>query len=133
MIKLKIDTKIDVNVTAALDKFSAEIREKVAFSGAAAMAQAVYDEVQQNVPVDTGLLKSAVYQVHSPEKSTEDLKTYRVSYNKRKAPHGHLVEFGTSRAPAHPFLRPAFDKIGNAIKAGKERMAQRIEEIKAGS
>jgi HK97 gp10 family phage protein len=25
------------------------------------------------------------------------------------APHGHLVEFGTSHSPAQPFLRPAWD------------------------
>ncbi|GAB6170937.1 HK97 gp10 family phage protein [Paradesulfitobacterium aromaticivorans] len=27
-----------------------------------------------------------------------------------KAPHAHLVEFGTSRAAAHPFLQPALEK-----------------------
>jgi HK97 gp10 family phage protein len=54
---------------------------------------------------------------------------YRVSWNKKKAPHGHLIEFGTSRTPAYPFIRPAFDHIGRAIKAGQERMSERLGEV----
>lgn len=130
MISIESDL---TDLGAALDNFEKSINEKVVFSGVAAMAKVMYDEALLNVPMKSGLLKSAIYRVYSPEKSTAAKKTYRISWNKSKAPHGHLVEFGTSRAPANPFIRPAFDKVNQAIEAGKERMAQRLDEIKSES
>lgn len=118
---------------ASLDAFEKSVNEQVVFSGVAAMAKVMYDDALLNVPVKSGLLKSAIYRAYSPERSNSTKKTYRISWNKSKAPHGHLVEFGTSRAAPHPFLRPAFDKVNQAIEAGKERMAQRLDEIKSES
>ena len=123
-----ISTKLSGNLEAGLDSLTAKVREKVLFSGVAAMAKVIYDDVQGNVPVKSGLLKSAIYRTYSPEKSTADAKMYRVSWNKKKAAHGHLIEFGTSRSPAHPFIRPAFDRVQDAITAGKEAMANRMNE-----
>ena len=126
---LQIESKLTGDLEASLDAFSANVGEKVLFSGVAAMAKVMYDEVLLNVPVKSGLLKSAIYRVYSPEKSTELSKLYRISWNKKKAPHGHLIESGSSRAPAHPFVRPAFDKIESAIEAGKTQMAKSLSEI----
>jgi HK97 gp10 family phage protein len=126
-----VEAKLNFNFEADLGKFEKLVQEKVAFSGAAAMAGVIYEEVKLNAAPPrlgrkTGNLAAAIYQVYSPEKSNADLKTYRVSWNKKKAPHGHLVEFGTARAPAHPFVRPAFSRIRAAIEAGKENMAKRL-------
>lgn len=126
---LQIESKLTGDIESGLDAFSANVSEKVLFSGVAAMAKVMYDEVLLNVPVKTGLLKSAIYRVYSPEKSTETSKLYRISWNKKKAPHGHLIESGSSRAPAHPFIRPAFDKIESAIEEGKTQMAKSLSEI----
>ncbi len=113
-----------------LDQFAKNIREEVAFSGVAAMARVLQDEARAQVPVMTGQLRAAIYRVYSPEQSDENLKTYRISWNRRKAPHGHLIEFGTSRAPAQPFMRPAYEnKIDEAIAEGKARMAERLAEV----
>lgn len=124
-----VDSKLTGDLSGSLDKFAKDVREKVLFSGVAAMAQVLYDEAKAQVPVKTGTLKESIYRVYSPEKSTDDSKLYRISWNKKKAPHGHLIEFGTSRAPAYPFMRPAFDRVRDAIEAGKDRMAQRITEL----
>lgn len=124
-----IESKLTGDLTDALDKYAKAVQEKVVFSGVAKMASVIYDEVLTNVPVKSGLLKSAIYRAFSPEKSDELRKTYRVSWNRKKAPHGHLIEFGTSRAPAHPFVRPAFDHINDAIEQGKARMAERLKEV----
>lgn len=77
---------------------------------------------------EPGTLKSSIYRVYSPEKSNEERKTYRISWNKKEAPYGSMVEFGTSRAPAHPFMRPAFGHINAAIAAGQNRMRQRLAD-----
>ena len=81
---------------------------------AQAGAQVFYKAVLANVQAHrhTGKLASAIYQVYSDDNSVEGQKaTYHVSWNARKAPHGHLVEHGTSRMAARPFVRPAFDAV----------------------
>jgi HK97 gp10 family phage protein len=128
-----VEAKFDGDLELDLTKFEKIVTDKVLFSGAATMGKVIYDEVKLNASPprlgrQTGKLSDAIYWVHSPEKSSDTQKTYRISWNKTKAPHGHLIEFGTSRAPAHPFLRPAFSKINEAIAAGKVRMAQRLTE-----
>lgn len=124
-----IESKLTGDVAGGLDKLAAKVQEKVLFSGVAAMAKVIYDAVLPNVPVKSGLLKSSIYRVYSPERSSGQRKTYRVSWNKKKAAHGHLIEYGTSRMPAHPFIRPAFDRVNEAIREGKSVMSQEMNGI----
>ena len=126
-----ISSNLSGNLSGDLDKFAKDVRDKVLFSGVAAMASVIYEAARTNAEANkkTGLLQSSIYRVYSPEKSTDESKMYRISWNKRTAPHGHLIEFGTSRAPAYPFMRPAFDRINEAIAAGKARMAESIDQL----
>lgn len=121
---------------------------------AQAGAQVLYDEVKVNVgriKKKTGNLDSSIYQAFSKDNSSDTVSTYHISWNARKAPHGHLVEYGhlmtrkayigsdgrwyTSKVkiePKHvgarPFLRPAFDaKQQVALQAAEARW---IEETK---
>ena len=126
---IRVNTKLTGDLSGALDKLVKGVREEVLFSGVAAMAKVIYDEAREQVPVNSGLLKESIYRVYSPEQSTDDSKLYRISWNKKKAPHGHLIEFGTSRSPAHPFMRPAFDRVHEAIEAGKARMGEKLGEL----
>ena len=121
-----VNTKLSGDLSGSLDKFAKDVREKVLFSGVAAMASVIYEAARTNAQANkkTGLLQDSIYRVYSPEKSGDESKLYRISWNKKAAPHGHLIEFGTSRAPAYPFMRPAFDRVDEAIKAGKARMAE---------
>lgn len=90
-----------------------------------------------------GKLADAIYLVYEDEAETPASFTYKISWNAKKAPHGHLIEFGhwmthavfkaangewytdSSKplnkpkwVPARPFLRPTFDSYGNvAIRA----------------
>jgi HK97 gp10 family phage protein len=59
-----------------------------------------------------GTLRNSIYQVFSKDNSGQGFATYHVAWNHRKCPYGFMVEFGTSRAPAHPFLRPAYAAAG---------------------
>lgn len=49
--------------------------------------------------------------------------------DRKIAPHAHLIDRGTSRAPAYPFMRPAVDnkgsEVANMIESG---IAKLIEE-----
>ena len=60
-------------------------------------AEVIYNDVQANVAQIgrvTGNLQSAVYRAFDQQNSGATKARYNVSWNKRKAPHGHLVEFG---------------------------------------
>lgn len=73
-------------------------------------AEVFYQEVLLRVPVKSGRLRSAIYRAYSEDNSKPGEKAmYHVSWNARKAPHGHLIEFGTARAAAKPFIRPAYE------------------------
>lgn len=115
--------KVSGDWEAGLDKVALLLKSDVAHAGAQAMAQVVYDAAKENAPVADkphklkggrysvpGALKGSIYQVYSKRKSVRSRVEFHVSWNRIKAPHGHLVEFGTSRAPAHPFLYPAYSE-----------------------
>lgn len=128
-IALKFSTG---EIESGLSRLEKKIKDEVLISAAAAMARPIYEEVKRNASPPrmgrvSGNLAQSIYRVFSPEKSTPAQKTYRISWNKRTAPHGHLLEFGTSRAPAKPFVRPAFDHINAGIKAGLARMTERLK------
>jgi len=115
-----------------LDKYEEKIKQQVLRAGAAGMALVIHDEarLQAEKHKKSGLLQSAIYRVYSPERSDDSSRMYRVSWNRKKAPHGHLIEFGTSSAPAYPFIRPAFGKIHEAIEKGREWMRQKLASLK---
>lgn len=139
-----LTVSVSGNLDVALDKFATEIQEKVARAGAQQMAQVVYEAAKQNAPVgDTdrvkkasgrvirpGALRDSIYQVFSQDNSNSSLKTYHVGWNRKKAPHGHLIEFGTSRMAARPFLYPAYEQNqGRLIDAANAKMAEVLKGI----
>jgi len=140
---IDIDVKLSGDLERALAKLDEKMRGEVLVSAAAAMARPVYERLRENASPERmnraggrrehgrnpGTLQSAVYRTLSESRSDADRKAYHVGVNKGKAPHWHFLEYGTSRQPAYPFIRPAYDdKIGEAIKAGTERMKERFED-----
>lgn len=100
-------TRIDMSeILAGLDKLI-EAKEPVARSMGNAMGQAVRDEAKVRAPTlqpgnegyDTqrpGLLRDAIYNAYDERRNILNPATFRytVSWNAKKAPHGHLMEFG---------------------------------------
>lgn len=127
---------------AGLDELLAAAQQH-ARPAAQAGAQVLYDEARLRCPVaeqprklkggrlsQPGQLKRSIYQVYSKDHSGADHATYHISWNARTAPHGHLVEFGTSRAPAHPFLRPAFDaRQDDALRASHAKYTELMQAV----
>ena len=121
-------------INAKLDGIT-KAAEKAVRPAAQAGAQVFYEELLARVPVSKkarmykgriiqpGTLYRSIYQAYMDQVSGRANASYRISWNKRKAPHGRLVEFGTSRMAAKPFLRPSYDSGRvRAIKAVRERM-----------
>lgn len=75
----------------------AEAAAKAARPAAQKGAQVIYDQVKHNVRRIgrvTGNLDRAIYQAFSKDNSGEGFAEYHISWNVRKAPHGHLLEYG---------------------------------------
>ena len=131
-------------LAAKLDRFS-KIVTQGARPAAQAGAQVFYDEVQQRAStigtptsrsapgsapfVQSGELKAAIYQAFVDKESGYFRATYRISFNKKKAWYGRLLENGTSTMKARPFLRPSYDaKQKEAIRAVNDRLAQVVKK-----
>lgn len=125
---MKVEAKLKNNIGDSLKGLQGEELKSILFSGASAMAKVIYDDILNNpsFPEKSGLLKSAIYRAHSKDNSTDKKITYHVGVNKGKAPHWHWIEFGNSRIPAQPYIRPAADKMSEAVAAGMSRIAERI-------
>jgi len=99
-----------------LDQLAAESLEAVR-PAAQAGAQVLYDQVKANVArlrKVTGNLDRSIYQAHMDD-TAPGRSGYRISWNKSKAPHGYLVEFGylqryeiarDARGRMFPMVRP---------------------------
>lgn len=138
--------KIKMNVARFKEelKATADALNKATRPAAQAGAQIIYDRARLLVPVSQaahmfygenavygpykpGTLRDAIYQVFSKDNSFRDVSTYHVSWNADKAPYGAMVEFGTSKAPAHSFIGKAVTETRRAVR---EAMKQRyLEEV----
>lgn len=137
MISIAFDP---AHLQARLEAKARAARDNVR-KAAQAGAQVYYDEVRARVPVskaghwfygtsardaapgskrakaywyDAGALRKAIYQVYANDHSTPTHALYSISWRKRGAdsvPYGYMVEFGTSRSPGRPFLRPAYEAV----------------------
>ena len=144
--------KFDVSsIFKGLDRLQ-EQKTSLARSMAVAAGKVIRDEAKVRAPVESGRLRESIYLAYQDGKSTKDRVVYRVSWNSKTAPHGHLVEFGhwhtnavyvgtdgqwhgshhriqARWVPAHPFLRPAIEatreRAREAMLArGRERFAE---------
>ncbi|MEY5098797.1 MAG: hypothetical protein RJA36_1516 [Pseudomonadota bacterium] len=134
----------DAEVQAWLSELGEAANDAVR-PAAQAGADVLYREVLMRVPVGTeghwfygtnakyffpaGTLRDSIYQVFSQDNSTGQKATYHVAWNHRKAPYGFMVEFGTSKARAHPFLRPAYDaKKQVSLDVAKDTFFDKLQE-----
>jgi len=89
--------RIDVDLSQLGMDELADGAEAAVRPAAQAGAQVFYDQVKANVSKigrKTGNLARSIYQVYSRDNSSKAVAQYHISWNQKKAPHGHLVEFG---------------------------------------
>lgn len=138
--------RINMNVAQFKEQLQATTNElqKATRPAAQAGAQIIYDAARLNAPVSKrphkfygthkvygpyapGNLRDSIYQVFSNSNSYKDVSTYHISWNADKAPYGAMVEFGTSKAPAHSFIGRAVTETRTQVRqAIKERYLQEV-------
>lgn len=148
---------VDVDSFALSMDQLAESAELSARPAAQAGAQVIYEAVTRNVgrlKRKTGNLAASIYQVYSKSRSSASSAVYHISWNAKKAPHGHLVEFGhlqryevsfdpkTKRFTTHkdrplaapkqiaakPFVRPAMSSFDEAEAAMRAKWIDQLYE-----
>ena len=91
---------------------------------------------QSMVPRDTGALHDAITRSRQKNVDPElhaneaiDVGLFSRGKGKRVF-HGEFVEFGTSRMPARPFLRPALESnINESVGLFRKKLAMGIERV----
>lgn len=116
---MKVEWKLEgaKEMEALLKKLGPAVASKVVRSATRAGAQVVAAEAKRLVPVRTGELGAAITVVQVGEDDVNLRAESRVGFFKPTSRRAHLTEFGTAKAAAKPFLRPALDaKAGEAIQ-----------------
>jgi HK97 gp10 family phage protein len=86
-----------------LARLDAAVATRLARNASMAMARVVAKHARANAPVLTGALKRSIKARKDPERRQAGRV---VAYANAKAWQSHLVEYGTSRAPAPPARQP---------------------------
>ena len=130
----------------AMRSLGADMAGKVARQATAAGAGVVRKAARQGAPVDSGNLRAAV--VMKRQRQTRLTEEYIVAVRKGKtrdakagktggkqgkdAFYARFVEFGTVKAQAQPFMRPALEEnVQAATDAMAKRLRDRIAKVKA--
>lgn len=124
---------------------SADMADKVARQATAAGASVTRKNVKARVPVDTGNLREAIvmkrvkgsklnaeYIVAVRKGKRADVKAAKSGEGRlgKDAYYAHMVEFGTVKMPAQPYIRPGFEESTQAATdAIAKRLKQRLEKV----
>ncbi len=108
------------NLSNVIDKTTGKAAKEVYIKA----AMKLRNQARANAPAKTGKLKESIFAARGDENKPNAL----VGVNYKIAPHAHLVEYGTVRAPAHPFLRPAVSQTVPEMRTIIETGLRRIIE-----
>lgn len=117
-----------------LKELGSQLASKVGDQAVRAAARIVADEARRLVPVRTGDLRDSIAVKIERRSKGADERVAIVGQKRPGSSLAHLTEFGTSKAPAQPFMRPALDakadealnEMGKVLGRGIEREAQRL-------
>jgi len=103
---LRVNVDIEWN-----DALAPEIEKAVAGASVKA-AEAVAADARRLVPVDSGELQASIKAMKSKFKDGGAI----ILAGNKKAFYAHMIEYGTVKKAAKPFLRPALKKNKNKTK-----------------
>lgn len=123
-----------------LEQLPIKLQKRAVRKALRAGSRPIIQKARSLAPVDTGALKKSIIYAQRRDPTRGAIGFLKSSVagkgkqntgsEKKRVPskYAHLVEFGTSRAPAQPFMRPALDSAGNdAIKKITEVLIKEVE------
>lgn len=90
--------------------------EKKAMDRLETAAGYVMGLARQKVPIDSGKLRESIRVVRLKGDPKQNIRVYAGNREKKGAFYAHMVEFGTVKMPAKPFLRPALNECKGRIR-----------------
>ena len=120
-----------------------QAKEKLLTGATRAAANVVRDEAKENVPIDTGLLKRSIktQKGRKADNGLYEIKYYvvvksKVKYTLLKTKHtgaayyARMIEYGTIKMQAQPYMRPAFDNADTrSIKAAHKYVNKQLPKF----
>jgi HK97 gp10 family phage protein len=112
-----------------IEKLSNSLKGKGMGDTLLKQAQIIAEDARSRAPLGpTGNLKRSLHAELLPDRPNFP-KVAIAAVDRKIAPHAHLIEFGWSKAPAHPFFRPAIDAhSGKAISNIKDGAKKLVEK-----
>lgn len=114
----------DAALARHLERIPAGLRGPVLAQGMRDGAEILTDEVKRSAPVWRGNLRAGVRVEVKPKQG--GMPVFAVNLHGQN--HGMFQEFGTSRQPARPFMRPALARMRGRIVAEAARSVKKIVE-----
>ena len=90
--------------------------EKKAMDRLEEAGEFVADRARQKVPVLSGKLRDSIRVTRLKGDPKQNIRVYAGSRQKGGAFYAHMVEYGTVKMPAKPFLRPALNECKGRIR-----------------
>jgi HK97 gp10 family phage protein len=124
-VRLELGIEGDQEVMRRLKMLMSDDASRIIRRGLKAAAEVVRAAVQEEAPVDSGTLRdSIIVKMKTYDKTTH---VAIIGANYAKAPHAHLVEFGTAprvtkkgkfsgAMPANAFQRRAFERTKGKVQ-----------------
>lgn len=111
-----------------LKELGPEVAARLGDQALRAGAKPIIDEAKRLVPVRTGQLRDSLTVVIERRRKEDDERLAVIGFKKPVSRIAHLIEFGTSKMAAKPFMRPAMDaKAGDALGQMGKVLARGIE------
>jgi len=131
MSDVNVEIKGVKELLHSLKQFPQNIQKNVITGAIRAGCKPIVNSAKSYVPVDSGNLKKSIGIV---KRKSRDKTKIRFSVTPRRKGkydgfYAHIVEFGTSKMAAQPFMRPAYESQDNeSIDEVKKYMAKRIDK-----
>jgi len=129
-IKFKI-TGVD-KIVRKLKSVEPSIQQKALRKATRAGAKVIQAEAKALVPVDTGALKDAIKVKAGKRKKGRISTLVQVGQGDFKGDtfYGGMIEFGTSKMPARPFMTPAYESKGEEARdAAIDALNRALDQI----
>ncbi len=96
-------------ITAEVEKY---MMDRLEVAG-----EQIANRARQHVPADSGKLKDTIRVVRLKGDPKQNIRVYAGNRIKGGAFYAHMVEYGTVKMRAKPFLRPALNEIKGRIES----------------
>ena len=118
-------------LSKALKAFPENIQNNILNSAIRAGIVTIQKEAKKNVPKRKRKLEKAIV-IKKRRPKNKNMIKYQLGIrqgSKDDAYYGHIVEFGSSKMEAKPFMRPALEsKADEVINEVRKKMQQRIDK-----